>query len=364
MLFEKEFKNPKDADKTLSLIRKYAPESHTVRIMEICGTHTMAIARSGLNSVLPNTIELLSGPGCPVCVTPAGVIDMILELTYDPSVIITSYGDLLRVPGSKRGESLLSRRSEGAAVESVYSPVDALSIAKANPDREIVFLGVGFETTAPGTAACIAEARSEAVNNFSVLCLLKKTEPALRALTASPDFAINGFICPGHVAAITGAEAFSFLPKEYGLPAVVAGFEPADLLAAVLTLIRMIEKSEPALINEYTRLVRPHGNTAALSLMDSVFTTAPSEWRGLGMIEASGYALRNEFDRWDAMKKFSLAPAKPHEIPGCRCSEIICGTMKPRECPLFRTSCTPEDPVGPCMVSGEGACAAAYQYEK
>ena len=362
MLFENEFRNPKDAGAVLSLIRDAAPKDEKIRIMEICGTHTMAIARSGLKSVLPDTIELLSGPGCPVCVTPAGVIDMILKLTEDPSVLITSYGDLLRVPGSKRGDSLLARSSAGAAVEPVYSPVDALDIARSHPELEVVFLGVGFETTAPGTAACIMEAANDGIDNFSVICMLKKTAPALCALTEAPDFAVNGFICPGHVAAITGSDAFSFLPEKYGLPAVVAGFEAADLLTAVLSLTRMITKNEPDILNEYTRLVRPHGNPAALRLMDTVFAPASSEWRGLGLIEDSGYAIRDEFSRFDAVRKFSLSPSDVTDIPGCSCAEIIRGVMRPHECPLFGTTCTPEDPVGPCMVSGEGACAAAYQY--
>lgn len=362
MLFENEFKNPKDAPEIIEKIEKYAPKTGEIRIMEICGTHTMAIARSGLKSVLPPSVKLLSGPGCPVCVTPAGMIDSILKLSQRDNILIASYGDLLRVPGSKHGDNLLTRKSLGAKVESVYSPIDALKLAYDNPDLEIVFLGVGFETTAPGTAACILDAAEKNTNNFSVLCMLKKTEPALRALIEAPDFAVDGFICPGHVAAITGSEYFSFLPDEYGLPAVVSGFDAADLLGSVLELTRMLASEKAELINEYTRLVRPQGNPAALKLIDSVFTGAVSDWRGLGKIGNSSYDIKEEYSRWDAVKKFSIVPPEEKEIPGCLCAEIIRGISAPAKCTLFGRSCTPENPVGPCMVSGEGACASAYQY--
>lgn len=362
MLYDRFFKNPEGASDLLNKIGAYASQAGPIRLMEICGTHTMAIARSGLRTVLPLDVRLISGPGCPVCVTPAGAIDMILELSERPGVLIASYGDLLRVPGSTRGDSLLSRRARGAMVESVYSPMDAVRIAASRPELEVVFLGVGFETTAPGTAACILEAAEQKLENFSVLCLLKRTEPALRALIEAPDFAVDGFLCPGHVAAVIGSEAFSFLPRDYGLPGVVSGFDPADLLSSVLELTRMIAEKRPALRNEYTRLVQPAGNPLALRLMDEVFQTAPSGWRGLGRIEDSGYVLREKYRSWDAWAKFALRPAASGDIPGCRCAEVIRGTASPVSCPLFGRICTPEDPAGPCMVSGEGACAAAYQY--
>lgn len=370
MLFEQNFKNPEDTPALLERIRTYAEQcagqTGPIQLMEVCGTHTMAIARSGLKTVLPSSVRLLSGPGCPVCVTPAGVMDAILSLTEDPRILVASYGDLLRVPGSRRGDSLLSRRAAGAKIQSVYSPVEALRIARERPELEVVFLGVGFETTAPGTAACVLEAAGENLKNFSVLSLLKKTEPALRSLIEAPDFRVDGFLCPGHVAAVTGSQAFSFLPREYGLPAVVAGFEAADLLAAVLELTRMLAHRQPDLVNEYTRLVKPQGNLAARKLMDKVLRPAPACWRGLGYIEGSGLLPREEYSRWDAWKKFSLsfppASSLAEEPPGCRCGQIIRGVMEPVECPLFGGLCTPENPVGPCMVSGEGSCAAAYQY--
>lgn len=363
MLYDSYFRNPKDAGIFLDKIRKYAEQTGPVRLMEICGTHTMAIARSGLKSVLPEEVRLLSGPGCPVCVTPANMIDMALDLSQEPGVLVASYGDLLRVPGSVQGDNLLRRRALGGKVESVYSPADAVQIAKSNPGTEIVFLGVGFETTAPGTAACILEAAAEDLKNFSVLSLLKRTEPAVRSLIEADDFAVDGFLCPGHVAAIIGTDGFSFLPKDYGLPGVVSGFEPADLLCSVLELTEMIAAGRPELKNEYTRLVHQSGNPSALALTAKVFCPAPSDWRGLGHIKDGGYAIKPEYARWDAAKKFSLGPNAEKNIPGCRCAEVIRGVLQPAECPLFRKVCSPENPAGPCMVSGEGACAAAYQFE-
>lgn len=362
MLCDSYFKNPGDASLFLEKIRKYADKKGPIRLMEICGTHTMAIARSGLKSILPDNVQLLSGPGCPVCVTPSNMIDMVLDLSQEPGVLITSYGDLLRVPGSRQGDSLLKRRAAGGNVESVYSPLDAVRIAESHPETEVVFLGVGFETTAPGTAACVLEAAARGVKNFSVLSLLKRTEPAIRALIEADDFAVDGFLCPGHVAAIIGADGFSFLPEDYGLPGVVSGFEPADLLSSVLMLAEMLAHRQPRLKNEYTRLVRQKGNAVALSLTEKVFCPAPSDWRGLGHIDMSGYALRPEYAKWDAAAKFSLIPAPDRSPSGCRCAQVIRGVLRPSECPLFRKVCSPDNPAGPCMVSGEGACAAAYQY--
>ena len=238
MLYENWFKNPGDVPLLLEKIAGYSQKTGPIRLMEVCGTHTMSIARSGIKSILPENVQLLSGPGCPVCVTPANIIDMILSLSKRKEILIASYGDLLRVPGSIQGESLLKRRAGEANVESVYSPMDALQLAEDHPEKEVVFLGVGFETTAPGTAACILEAAARRLTNFSVLCLLKQTEPALRSLIEAPDFAVDGFLCPGHVAAIIGADRFSFLPDDYRLPGVVAGFEAADLLYSILELTR------------------------------------------------------------------------------------------------------------------------------
>ena len=361
-------------------IRAMAEELGQVQLMEICGTHTMAIAKAGLKSLLPQNIRLISGPGCPVCVTPAGAVDELLRISGIPGVIIASYGDLLRVPGSRRGDSLLRRRAQGADVRMVYSPMDALAMAEANPGRQVVFAGVGFETTAPGTAACLMEARERQIDNFSVLSLLKTTEPAIRALVETPGAVsgeaegpqdagadacrIDGFLCPGHVAVITGSEAFRFLPEEYGLPGVVSGFEPEDLLASVYLLVKMLHLGRPKLVNEYSRLVRPEGNLAARKAVEQVFAPSDSLWRGLGEIAGSGLAVRKEFAAWDGARRFGFAPDPKAEAAGCRCGDVIRGLLAPEGCPLFGKSCRPEDPAGPCMVSGEGACAAAYRYRE
>lgn len=334
----------------------------SVKLMEVCGTHTMAIARSGLRCVLPENVQLLSGPGCPVCVTPPEVIDAVLALAMRPEVIIASYGDMLRVPGSKKGDSLSRRRALGARVEIVYSPVDAVALAKANPDREVVFLGVGFETTAPGTAAAVLTARDEGVLNFYVWSMLKTVEPALRALMAGEGFDISGFICPGHVAAIIGERGFAFLPEEYGMPAVIAGFEPEDILLAVYRLLRQLAEGAPALENEYARAVSRSGNILAQRTLAECFVPRRDTWRGLGAIDASGLALSEELSPFDAERRFSIVPAAESAPTPCRCGDVICGRIRAADCPLWGTACTPEDPVGPCMVSSEGACAAAYKY--
>ena len=361
-LSEKDFRRAEDAAALVRGIRSLTGPERPLRVMEICGTHTMAIAKAGLRSLLAPGVRLVSGPGCPVCVTPAGAIDAVLALSGQPGVVVASYGDLLRVPGSARGDTLLRRRALGAGVMTVYSPLEAVEAAAKDPARQYVFLGVGFETTAPGTAACLLEAAGRGLANFSVLCLLKRTEPALRALIAAPDFAVDGFLCPGHVAAVTGAEAFRFLPQEYGLPAVVSGFEAGDILYSVWRLAKMRAEGRPGLENEYTRLVRGLGNPAAQAAIDRVFAPAASLWRGLGEIPESGYAIRPEFAPWDAAKKFAIQPGPAADLPGCRCGAVIRGVCAPQNCPLFGKACTPADPVGPCMVSGEGACAAAYKY--
>lgn len=359
---EAAFRTPDQAAALVEAIRAHTTPSRPLRLMEICGTHTMAIAKAGLRGLLAPGVQLLSGPGCPVCVTPAGAIDAALRLTEYPGVTLASYGDLLRVPGTRKGDTLLRRRALGARVLTVYSPMEAVEAAARNPGEEVIFLGVGFETTAPGTAVCIREAADRGIRNFSVFCLLKRTEPALRALLAAPDFAVDGFLCPGHVAAITGADAFGFLPKVYGLPAVVSGFEAGDILYAVWRLVRMCEEGRPALENAYPRVVRQAGNPAAQAAIESVFEPVGSIWRGLGAIPASGYALRPAYAAWDAAKKFDIAPQPAADTPGCRCGDVLRGVCAPAGCPLFGKSCTPADPVGPCMVSSEGACTAAWKY--
>lgn len=355
-----DFRRPRGTQALVRAIREM--EVPPAVLMEVCGTHTVAIARSGLRQFLPPGTELRSGPGCPVCVTPAGVMDALMDLTENRDILLATYGDLLRVPGSREGDSLQHRRALGGRVAWVYSPMDALTLAKEHPELQVVFAGVGFETTAPGTAVTVLEARRQGISNFSLLCLLKRTEPALRALLARPGFAVDGFLCPGHVAAVTGSEAFRFLPGSYGLPAVVAGFETGDLLAAVYTLLDQVRTGRPRLVNEYTRAVSPGGNPAALAVMDQVFQPRDDLWRGLGPIPDSGYGLREAFSSFDAAKRFGFAPREGAEPRGCRCGEVICGGCRPEDCPLFGGRCQPEHPVGPCMVSSEGACAAALAH--
>lgn len=337
-----------------------------VRIMEVCGTHTMSIAKAGIKSMLPGNVKLLSGPGCPVCVTPAREIDAVLELAMRPDVIITSYGDMLRVPGTVRGDSLQRRRALGADVRIVYSPMDALELAKETPDKEIVFLGVGFETTAPGTAAAILSAAEENVTNFSVFSMLKTVEPALRALMASEDFAIEGFLCPGHVATIIGEAGFEYLPEEYAMPAVIAGFEPEEILRAVYRLLCQIAEKAPKVENEYKRAVSKNGNVLAQKILDQCFVPSFELWRGLGGIDRSGLSIKEELAAYDARRKFGIVidhDKSDGAQSGCRCGDVISGRISSAQCPLFGRACTPEDPVGPCMVSSEGACAAAYKYQ-
>ena len=333
------------------------------RLMEVCGTHTMAIAKSGIRSMLPEKVKLLSGPGCPVCVTPPQVIDAVLDLAMRPEITIATYGDMVRVPGSRPGDSLQRRRALGAKLLVVYSPVDAVEYAKENPDREVVFLGVGFETTAPGTAAAVLTAKEEKVKNFSVLSMLKTVEPALRALMKTENFQVQGFLCPGHVGTIIGEKGFAFLPEEYRMPAVIAGFEPEDILLSIYLLLRQIAEGRPRVENQYKRAVSPTGNVLAQNMIDRCLEPRADLWRGLGRIENSGLGFQAEFSDYDAEKKFSIQYGEETGPTACRCGDVICGRISPAQCPMFGKRCTPEDPVGPCMVSSEGACAAAYKYQ-
>lgn len=333
-----------------------------LRIMEVCGTHTMAIAKSGLRSLLPAGIKLVSGPGCPVCVTDGGDIESCLALCEIENVIVCCYGDMLKVPGKERGDSLLKRKATGAGLRVLFSPMDAVKLACENPQKELVFIGVGFETTAPGTAAALEKAREEGINNFSVMPLLKRVEPALRALAALPDFSIDALLCPGHVASVIGADGFAFAARELKLPSVVAGFESEDILLAIWRLLLQKQKGEAVIENMYPRAVKKEGNQLALNMISKVFEPCAARWRGLGLIEESGYALKEPYAFMDARRRFSLKEQKSGNPACCRCGEIICGLSEPVDCSLFAKECTPEEPVGPCMVSSEGACAAAYKY--
>lgn len=342
----------------LDLLKKIDIEK-PVRIMEVCGTHTMAIARSGLKQLLPSNIGLISGPGCPVCVTHQQDIERALLLAAEPKVTIATFGDMMRVPGSTG--SLQDIRARGADVRVVYSPTDAVDLARENPEREVVFLAVGFETTAPTVAAAILQAAQSDVNNFSILSLHKLIIPAMAALLNDPETEVDGFLCPGHVSTIIGTEPYSFIPEEYGKGCVVSGFEPEDILESILLLAKQIKYKEYKVENQYTRGVRKEGNRTALALMEKFFEPHSVLWRGLGPIERSGLKLRPQFDRFNAEKKFDIHDAKVQASPvGCMCDRILKGKQRPEECPLFGKSCTPASPTGPCMVSSEGACAAEY----
>ncbi len=333
-------------------------------IMEVCGTHTMAAARFGLKSLLPPGVRLISGPGCPVCVTASQDLDAYLALGAGPDVVLATFGDMLRVPGS-RG-SLEARRAGGADVRVVYSPLDAVELARQEPDREVVFFGVGFETTMPATAMAIRLAAEYGLANFSVLCVHKTMPAALRALLSSGEVRVSGLLCPGHVTTIIGAEAYDFIPREFHLPCAVTGFEPVDMMLGIESILRQVRDRQARVENVYTRAVQVQPNPRARELLEDVFAASDAEWRGLGVIPGSGAAIREKYARFDARRRFpevweSLSPPPPSP---CRCGEVLRGVLRPAQCPLFEQACTPAQPLGPCMVSSEGACAAAYRYER
>jgi hydrogenase expression/formation protein HypD len=328
--------------------------------MEFCGGHTHAILRLGIPTLLPPTIDLRSGPGCPVCVTSAGDLDRAIALAQVENVILTTFGDMIRVPGSHA--SLAQAKAEGADVRVVYSPLDALRIAKENRARPVVFLGVGFETTAPMVASAVLAAQREGLANFAIFGTHKLTPPATHAILNAGEVALNGIIGPGHVTTIIGADAWRFLPNDYAIPCAIAGFEPLDIMRAVLALVEMVEDGKPDVANAYARSVRLEGNAVAQQAMAQVFEIADAEWRGFGTVPASGLQIREEYSRFDAARVFPLDVEPAREHPGCRCGEVLRGVLLPPECALFRKACTPRNPIGPCMVSAEGACAAHYQY--
>jgi len=350
---------PRTSKKTVLDLLKEIDIEKPVRIMEVCGTHTMAIARSGLKQLFPSNIELISGPGCPVCVTHQQDIERALLLAAEPQVTIATFGDMMRVPGSTG--SLQDIRARGADVRVVYSPMDAVNIARENPEREVVFLAVGFETTAPTVAAAVLQAVQSDVDNFSILSFHKLIIPAMAALLNDPETEVDGFLCPGHVSTIIGTEPYCFIPEEYGKGCVVSGFEPEDILESIVLLAKQIKYEEYKVENQYTRGVREQGNRTALALMEKFFEPHSVLWRGLGAIERSGLKLRPRFERFDAEKKFDICGVKLQAPPaGCMCDRILKGKLRSEKCPLFGKSCTPGSPTGPCMVSSEGACAAEY----
>jgi len=351
----------RDSKLSKSLVEKIKrTSSRDIRLMEVCGTHTVSIFRSGIRTILPPAISLLSGPGCPVCVTDQTEIDTFIELSRQPGVIVTTFGDLMRVPGTT--SSLQKQRAEGRDIRVVYSTFDALEIAKQNPDKKVVFLGVGFETTAPTIAAAIYSADQMKLANFTVISAHKLVPPALEALMAADIVKIDGFILPGHVSVIIGEKAYIPFCDHHRIPAVIAGFEPADILQAVSMLVDQIESGRPRLENAYRRAVTYEGNIKAQQMLADVFEPADACWRAIGMIPQSGLKIRSKYERHDAGRIFDIEVHESVEPKGCACGQILTGTATPPECPLFKTVCTPTDPVGPCMVSTEGTCAAYYKY--
>jgi len=358
MKFVDEFRNPVLARRLADKIAHIS--TRPARLMEFCGGHTVAIMRNGIRQLLPSHIEMLSGPGCPVCVTANRDIDRAIALSLYPDVIITTFGDMLKVPGSY--SSLQHARAKGGDIRIVYSTQDALQTARNNPGRSVIFLAVGFETTAPTVAAAILQAEKENIKNFHILCNLKMTPPAMRALLELGEVRLNGIICPGHVSTIIGTGAYQAYARDYGVACVVAGFEPIDILQAVEMLVQQIEGGTARVDIAYTRGVRSEGNISAQKLMRDVFEPADACWRGIGNIPASGFKLKNRYDRYDAALRFDVELPLEKEHAGCRCGEILRGVIRPKDCGLFAKVCNPENPVGPCMVSSEGSCAAYYQY--
>ena len=352
------FKDPKLARGLIETIHRLAPEHAT--LMEVCGTHTVAIARNGIRDLMPEGLRLASGPGCPVCVTCNRDIDTVIALARIPNVTITTFGDMTRVPGST--SSLLAEQAAGRSVEIVYSPLDALAFAKAHPEREVVFVGVGFETTTPLVAMAIKRAKAMGLSNFTVFAAHKNMPGALELLVGDPTLELDALILPGHVSTIIGAEPYRFLAEKYGIPGVITGFEPVDVLQGIAMLVRQLHEGRAEIEIAYARGVMPEGNPVALAAIDEVFETCTATWRGLGDIPGSGYRIRDEFANFDAVRRFEPDVEPTRDPKGCRCGDVLRARIAPNECPLFRTVCTPESPVGPCMVSSEGSCAAYYRY--
>ncbi|SOB93411.1 hydrogenase formation protein HypD [Rhodobacter maris] len=370
MKFASEFRDPALAKALLAEIARTADEigatkQKPVSIMEICGGHTHSIFRYGLDRLIHDGIEFIHGPGCPVCVLPRARVDECIEIAQKPGVVFCTFGDAMRVPGSKL--SLLQAKAAGADVRMVYSPLDALEIARRSPEKEVVFFGLGFETTTPSTALAIAQAAREGLTNFTVFCNHITVPEPIKALLDDPHMCLDGFIGPGHVSMVIGIHPYDFIAEDYGKPIVVAGFEPTDLLQSVLMVLRQIAEGVARVENQYARVVPEHGNTVSLAAMAEVYEKRPSfEWRGLGEIDASGLRIRDKYRAFDAEEKFGIGyagvRAVVEEAEGCACGAVMTGRMKPPACPQFGKGCTPEMPLGALMVSSEGACAAYWQY--
>lgn len=363
MKYLNEFRNKEIVDKLARRINDLMADiDRDITLMEVCGTHTMVIFRYGIKDLLPPRLHLLSGPGCPVCVTSNEYLDKTIAYAREDGVIIATFGDMVKVPGSK--SNLAKEKSEGAQIRVVYSSLEALKIARDNPRSKIIFLGIGFETTAPTVASSILIASQEKLSNYFVLSSHKIIPPAMRALVEDGQIKIDGFICPGHVSAITGSKIYEFISRDYGIPCVVAGFEPIDVLQSISLILSQIKSVQAKVENEYKRAVTREGNLKAQSLMEEVFDLDTSNWRGIGEIEQSGLKIREKYRDFDVEKRFPISIEEPHENPECICGAILKGLKTPLDCSLFKKVCHPTHPVGACMVSAEGTCAAYYKYEK
>lgn len=363
-----EFRDPQRAKALLSQIEALLPmimkrRERPLQLMEVCGGHTHAIFRYGLHELLPADIEFVHGPGCPVCVLPMGRIEDCIAIAQEPSVILATFGDAMRVPGSK--QSLQQARAAGADVRMVYSPADALALAESNPNRQVVFFALGFETTMPATALTLLDAQARRISNFFVFCNHITIISTLKAILDSPDMRLDGFLGPGHVSMVVGTEIFDFVPQKYSLPLVTTGFEPTDILQAVLMLLKQIANGDAAVENQYARVVAEQGNDAAMAAIAEVFELRPYfEWRGLGSIGQSAVRLTDDFAEFDAERQFALPNITVPDPDACQCGEVLKGAIRPNQCKLFGTRCTPQQPMGALMVSSEGACAAYHQYAR
>ena len=353
------FKDPTLARELVRTIAHLMPPEGAT-LMEVCGTHTVSIARAGIRDLMPPRVRLASGPGCPVCVTSNRDIDTAIALARIPDVDIATFGDMTRVPGST--SSLLAEQAAGASIHIVYSPLDALALAQKHPARQVVFVGVGFETTTPLVAMAVKRAAAADLRNFSVFVAHKNMPGALEAIVADPDLNVDALILPGHVSTIIGAEPYRFLAERYGIPGVITGFEPVDILQGIAMIARQLHDGRAEIQIAYARGVRPEGNPVALAAIDEVFETCTVAWRGLGEIPGSGYRLRPAYESFDAVKRFAPEVEPTIEPRGCRCGDVLRAHIAPSECPLFDAVCSPENPIGPCMVSSEGSCAAYYRY--
>ncbi|MEO0701005.1 MAG: hydrogenase formation protein HypD [Pseudomonadota bacterium] len=370
MRYIEEFRDPKAARGVLAEIARVvddigATKDKPIHIMEICGGHTHAIFRYGLDKLTPEGIEFIHGPGCPVCVLPRARVDECIEIAEKPEVIFCTFGDAMRVPGTEK--SLMQAKADGADIRMVYSPLDALELARRNPDREVVFFGLGFETTTPSTALSIQQADREGLTNFSVFCNHITVPPPIKALLDDPHMILDGFVGPGHVSMVIGTHPYDFIAEDYIRPIVVAGFEPLDLLQSVLMVLEQIRDGRAEVENQYARVVPEHGNPVSIAACEDVYEARPTfEWRGLGEIDASGLRIRARYAGFDAEEKFGIGYATERRVvdepEGCACGQVMTGRIKPVQCPQFGLGCTPEMPLGALMVSSEGACAAYYQY--